>query len=105
MLASKWYDIFINRIHLLVPPLSKENDWQPMVGDVCLFVHQDPIYRKLWTWKLGVFEEQLTRSSYKISYNTSRRESFSYVQRAVSQISIIVPVDQLHINHPEFFKV
>jgi hypothetical protein len=93
MLASKWYDIFIDKIHPLVPPLSKENDRQPMVGDVCLFVHQDPNYRKLWTWKLGVIEEQLTRSSYKNRYNTSRRESFSYVQQAVSQISIIIPVD------------
>jgi hypothetical protein len=94
LLTSRWYELFIERLSLLIPPPSKENDRQPVVGDVVLFLYTDPNFKKLWIWKLGVIEESMTRSSYKIRYSGPKGER-RYVQRAVGQISIIVPVDQL----------
>ena len=94
LLTSKWYEIFIERLHLLIPPPAKEHDKQPEVGDVVLFVFTDPNAKKLWVWKLGVIEEKMSRSSYKIRY-AGPDGKLKYVQRAAGQISIIVPVNQL----------
>ena len=94
LLMTKWYEIFIQRLTLLIPPPENKSDQQPVVGDVVLFLFTDPNLKKLWIWKLGVVEEKLSRSSYKIRYSGSdgvRR----YVQRAVGQISIIIPVEKL----------
>ena len=65
-----------------------------MVGDVVLFLFTDPNFKKLWIWKLGIVEEAMSRSSYKIRYSGANGDQ-KYVQRAVGQISIIVPSDQL----------
>ena len=100
MLTSKWYEIFIERLSLLIPPPEKKHDQQPIVGDVVLFLFTDPNLKKLWVWKLGVIEEKLSRSSYKIRYSSpdgTRR----YVQRAVGQISIIVSINDLCPENPE----
>ena len=104
MLTATWYEMFIERIHLLIPPPAKENDRQPELGDVVLFVHQDPNVKKLWTWKLGVIEEKISRSSYRIHYITTETGEPRHVVRAVAQISIIVPVDELPPSHPDFLK-
>ena len=94
LLTSRWYELFIERLHLLVPPPAKEHDRQPVVGDVVLFLFTDPNFKKLWIWKLGVVEEAMSRSSYKIRYSGASGDR-KYVQRAVGQISIIVPYNQL----------
>lgn len=103
LLTAKWYEIFVKRLSLLIPPPSAVHDRQPEVGDVVLFLFADPNFKKLWTWKLGIVDEAMTRSSYKIRYVGSDG-SKKYVQRAVGQISIIAPVDQLPINHPSFLE-
>jgi len=103
LLTSRWYEIFIERLSLLIPPPAREYDRQPETGDVVLFLFTDPNFKKLWVWKLGVIEEKTSRSSFRIRYSGSAGEK-KFVQRAVGQISIIVPVDQLHINHPRFFS-
>jgi hypothetical protein len=100
ILTSKWYEIFIQRLSLLVPPPEKKHDQQPIVGDVVLFLFTDPNLKKLWVWKLGVIEEKMSRSSYRIRYSSpdgTRR----YVQRAVGQISIIVSVNDLSSESPK----
>lgn len=99
LLTSTWYEIFIKRLSLLIPPPEKKSDLQPSVGDVVLFLFTDPNFKKLWVWKLGAVEEQLSRSSYKIRY-TGPDGVKRYVQRAVGQISIIVPVHQLPSENP-----
>jgi competence transcription factor ComK len=94
LLTARWYEIFIERLSLLTPPPARVNDQQPKVGDVVLFLFTDPNFKKLWIWKLGILEEAMSRSSYKVRYSGSDGEK-KYVQRAVGQISVIVPVDQL----------
>ena len=94
LLTARWYELFIQRLNLLIPPPDKKHDRQPVVGDVVLFLFTDPNFKKLWIWKLGVIEEALSRSSYKIRYSNTSGDR-KYVQRAAGQISIIVPVNQL----------
>lgn len=101
LLTSRWYEIFIERLHLLVPSPSKQFGRKPLIGDVVLFVFTDPNTKKLWVWKLGVIEEKISRSTYSIRYCTSDGERKT-IQRAAAQISIILPVDQLHIGQPGF---
>ena len=108
LIASRWYELFVERIGLLVPPPKQEHDRQPQVGDVVLFVHQDPNYKKLWTWRLGLIEGKISRSSYRIRYSLTKECGecvIRTVDRAVAQISIIVPVDELHIQHPDFLSL
>jgi hypothetical protein len=99
LLTCKWYEIFIDRIHLLIPPPQRKDSPQPEVGDVVLFLFTDPNFKKLWVWKLGVIEEKVSRSSYKIRYSNSDG-TLRHVVRAAGQISIIVPAEQLTPDSP-----
>jgi hypothetical protein len=107
LITAKWYELFIERIGLLVPPPRAEHDRQPEVGDVVLFVHQDPNFKKLWTWRLGLVVEKVSRSTYRLKYSLKKPGAeleTRFLERAVAQISIIVPVDQVHVQHPEFLS-
>ena len=76
------------------PSRTQNRDRIPQVGDVVLFLFTDPNFKRLWIWKLGVVEEQVSRSTFKIRYSGPdgvRR----HVERAAKQISIIVPANQL----------
>ena len=93
LLTQRWYEIFIKRLSLLIPPPERKTDAQPQVGDVVLFLFTDPNFKKLWIWKIGLVEEQLSRSTYKIRYSSPDGER-RYVERAARQLSIIVPANQ-----------
>ena len=97
LISARWYEIFIQRLSLLIPSPAAEHDRQPELGDVVLFVFLDPNFKTLWVWKLGVIEEKQSRSTYKIRYSGSDGEK-KHVLRAVAQISVIVPVGQLAVT-------
>jgi len=107
VLTARWYEIFIQRIHLLIPPPRVEHDRLPRNGDIVLFVHQDPNFKKLWVWRLGKIVEQVSRSTFRIQYSLGEGGGGGeprFVERAVTQISLIVPVDQVSLHHPDFFN-
>jgi len=58
LIAARWYEIFIQRIHLLIPAPSEGRSRQPREGDVVLFLFADPNFKKLCVWKLGIIEKQ-----------------------------------------------
>lgn len=101
LISARWYEIFIQRLNLLIPPPAVGKGRQPECGDIVIFVFSDPNFKKLWVWKLGVIEEKISRSSYKIRYSGSDG-SPRYLTRAAAQISIILPVDQLAVTEPGF---
>jgi len=103
LISARWYEIFIQRLSLLIPPPAAKHDRQPTVGDVVLFLFSDPNFKKLWVWKLGIVEEKVSRSTYRIRYSSPEGEQ-RHVLRAVSQISIIVPVNELTISDPGFLS-
>jgi len=72
-----------------------------------LFVHQDPNFKILWTWRLGLVVEKVSRSTYRLKYSLKKPGAeleTRFLERAVAQISIIVPVDQVHVQHPDFLS-
>jgi len=97
LISARWYEIFIKRLNLLIPPPASGSSRQPECGDVVLFVFSDPNFKKLWVWKLGVIEEKLSRSSYRIRYSAPDGTS-KFLTRAVGQISIILPVNELEVS-------
>jgi len=103
LISAKWYEIFIQRLHLLIPAPAVKEDRQPMTGDVVLFLFSDPNFKKLWVWKLGIIEEKVSRSTFRIRYSGSDGGQ-KHVLRAVSQISIIVPVNELAVTDSRFFS-
>ena len=93
LLSQRWYEIFVKRLSLLIPPPEHKNNTLPEVGDVVLFLFTDPNFKKLWIWKLGVVEEQISRSTYKIRYPGPDGKQ-RFVERAARQLSIIVPISE-----------
>ena len=92
LISSTWYQIFLDRLHLLIPPPQHLEDRSPAIGDVCLFVHEDPNYKRLWSWRLGIIQAQLTRTTFEIRYCTPGTGRVRTLTRSAKQISIIVPV-------------
>jgi hypothetical protein len=89
LLTEKWYQLFIDRIPLLIPKPERPTDSPLTPGDVVLFVFQDPGTPKLWTWKLGVIETQKSRSTYEIRYVLHPGGKCKYICRDLRHISII----------------
>ena len=90
LLTQYWYEIFINRTSLFIPPLEHRTNVHPQAGDVVLFRFTGPNFKKLWIRKPGVLEEKLSRSAHKIRYSGP-----DGVRRYVERAAIIVPVNQL----------
>jgi len=103
ILTSKWYELFLERLSLLIPPPSKSSERVPKIGDIVVFVYQDPNLRKLWTWKVGLIVEQLSRSTFRIKYNLAPKCETRTVDRSAAQICVVLPVDELDFSHPQFF--
>jgi hypothetical protein len=65
-LTERWYQLFIERIPLLIPKPKKPLSNSLSPGDVVLFVFQDPGMEKMCQWQLGLIESQKSRSTYDI---------------------------------------
>jgi hypothetical protein len=48
-LSEKWYKLFVERIPLLIPKAEKLQGSSLEIGDVVLFLFQDPGTPKMWT--------------------------------------------------------
>jgi hypothetical protein len=81
LLSEKWYQLFIDRIPLLIPKPERPTD--------------SPGTPKLWTWKLGIVETQKSRSTYEIRYVLHLGGKCKYICRDLRHISIIHRVGEL----------
>ena len=104
LISQKWYEIFIEKIHLLVPPPQRKDSLRPKCGDICLFVHQDTQNPKLWVWKLGIIERQMSRTTFEIRHFLAKSGQTRLLERSVRQISIIVPVDTVPVSSRDFYS-
>jgi len=102
--SKRWYEIFIDKIHHLVPQPLRKNQVPPKVGDVVLFVHTDPNLVRLWVWKLGIIIEQKSRSTFEIRYVAPDGKSRTLI-RSAAQVSIIVPAGELGPASPGFLNL
>ncbi len=89
----------------MVPAPQKSTDRPPQVGDVVLFLYTDAGTPKSWEWKLGYIETQLSRTKFEINYYSKQDKPLKLIERAASQIAIVLPVNELPPTHPDFFKL
>jgi hypothetical protein len=75
------------------------------VGDVVLFLYTDAGTPKSWEWKLGIIQNQLSRTKFEISYCSGKGNPLRTIERAASQIAIVLPSNELTPTHPDFFKL
>jgi len=103
LLQEKWYEIFVQRIHLLVPQALPSNSRSLQSGDVVLFVFQDGGFPKMWVWKLGVITQQISRSTFEIRYSNQAGGPTKLIQRDARHISLIYGIDEISPTSAQFF--
>jgi hypothetical protein len=89
----------------MVPAPQKSADRAPKLEDVVLFLYTDAGTPKSWEWKLGVVKTQISRTRFQISYCSRAGQPLKLIERAASQMVIVLPVDELPPTHPDFFKL
>jgi hypothetical protein len=103
LIQEKWYKLYIERIHLLVPAPAKEKQRQLCPGDVVLFVFQDSGMPKMWVWRLGVVVRQVSRSTYELRYVNQGGGKPRLIERDARHISLVYGLDELPPSAPGFF--
>ena len=68
LVQERWYELFIQRIHLLIPKAARLDAVVLQPDDVVLLVFQDPGIPKMWVWRLGVIVRRVSSSTYEIRY-------------------------------------
>jgi len=103
LLQERWYELFLERVHLLVPgpALASQRVLQP--GDVVLFIFKDAAIPKLETWRLGVIARQVSRSTFEIRYSSeSGRQKL--ICRSARQITLIYAENEIPPTSLAFFE-
>jgi len=104
LLQERWYTIFTERIHLLVPAPSPVDRRELKEGDVVLFIFQDAVIPKLVSWRLGVIVRQVSRSTFEIRYSSKGGSRPRLIQRSARQISLIYGEDEIPPTSLQFFE-
>ena len=95
LVQERWYELFIPRIHLLVPKPVKVDTITLQPDDVVLFVFQDAGIPKMWVWRLGVIVRQVSRSTYEIRYISQAGSPPRLIMRDARHISLIHKADEI----------
>jgi hypothetical protein len=103
-IQERWYEIFKERVLLMVPRPVKLKDREVQIGDVAMFVFDDAGSPNMWEWRLGVVERRISRTTVEIRYVTRPGGDRRLIKRSVRDMSIVVPSDEVPPMSPEFFK-
>jgi hypothetical protein len=95
LVQEKWYELFVSRIHLLVPKAEKLDTIALQPDDVVLFVFQDAALFKMGVWRLGIIVRQVSRSTYEIRYISQPGSPPRLILRDARQISLIHKADEI----------
>jgi hypothetical protein len=104
LIQERWYEIFVSRIHLLIPRPATANLRTLQAGDVVLFVFQDSGFPKLWEWRLGIIEKQVSRGTYEIRYSNRGGGLTKLIRRDARHISLIYAENEIPPTSVDFFK-
>ena len=103
-LTEKWYEIFVQRIHLLVPQVQHLHTRDLQVGDVVLFTFLDAGVPRMWVWRLGVVAGQKSRSTFEIRYVSTPGSPPRLINRDLRHISLIHGVDEVPPMSTKFWE-
>jgi hypothetical protein len=88
-----WYELFMDRIHLLVPHARKVEGKQIQLGDVVLFIFQDSPMMKYNVWKLGIVAELISARTVLVRYSLAGTTQ-KFIRRSFRHLCIIQPADE-----------
>ena len=91
-------------LHRFLPGATGATDKLPTVGDIVIFVMTDNIRSRNMTWKYGKVTEILVdgrKGKVKIQYKNSSEVVWREVDRHVSQVVLLVSLDDLFLNTRE----
>ena len=92
---ERWYDLFIERIHLLVPKAERVDALVLQPDDVVLFVFQDAGVHRMWVWRLGVIVRQVSRTTYEIRYISTPGGPPRLITRDARHICLVHKTDEI----------
>ena len=108
-LQKVWYQMFIDRIHHLIP---RPNKWLKSdninIGDICLFTYTENAAMGKDVWKLGRVESIPQKNKVVITFpgNTEIKgqPKMKTIVRCPRNISIISAVGEINLNSEEYFN-
>ena len=110
-IQTLWYQIFIDKLHHLIPRPQKWNKSEPISsGDICLFTHTENAGLGKGFWKIGKVVSVSSKNKVTIKYpgNTFHGKYKLPVLREITRsprnISIISPVDAVDLNSRNYFE-
>jgi hypothetical protein len=103
-IQKRWYEIFLNKLHLLIPKPEPPKGRKLQPGDGVLFVATDAGSKRMWEWRLGVIDKVVSRSTYEVRHAATEGGPPRILLRSARDMSLILPVDELPLTHPDFFK-
>ena len=92
---ERWYELFVERIHLLVPRAVRIDAVALQPDDVVLFVFQDAGIPRMWVWRLGVIVRQVSRTTYEIRYISVPGGPPRLIMRDARHISLVHKSDEI----------
>ena len=92
---EKWYELFIDRIHLLVPKAERRDAIVLKPDDVVLFVFQDAGMHRMWVRRLGVVVRQVSRTTYEIWYISVPGGPPRLIMRDALHICLVHKTDEI----------
>ena len=108
-IMENWYQIFVNRIHHLIP---RPNKWirtdKVQIGDICLFMYNEAPGVGKDQWKLGRITDMPKPNKVIISFPTALHKKglpkLKTITRCPRDISIIHASDQIDLNTREYLE-
>ena len=92
---ERWYELFIDRIHLLIPKAVRVDTVILQPNDVVLFVFQDAGMPRMWVWRLGVVVRQVSRTTYELRYISVPGNPPRLIMRDARHICLVHKSDEI----------
>ena len=92
---ERWYELFIDRIHLLIPKAVRVDTVILQPNDVVLFVFQDAGMPRMWVWRLGVVVRQVSRTTYELRYISVPGNPPRLIMRDTRHICLVHKSDEI----------
>jgi hypothetical protein len=103
-LSDKWYELFVERIHHLVPQALPNNARDIEIGDVVLFTFLDAGTHRMWEWRLGVVTARVSRSTVEIRYVSTLGSPPRKITRDLRHVSLIHGIDEIPPMSAKFWS-
>ena len=104
LVQERWYKLFIQKIHLLIPKAARLDAVVLQPDDVVLFVFQDPSLPKMWVWQLGVIVGWFSQSTYEIRYVSQAGSPPRLIMRDARHICLVHKSDEIPSMSSQFLE-